>query len=274
MKTIQKAFVALGMAAAAVVPMMAAPTVLAADTDYYSPARGYQPGQEPNFASLNSVYGKTSTSANIIEDERKFVRIIDGDGKLVTDMTLQAGKEYTVYVFVRNDAKTNSESTIAKDVKLSVTFPSFIAKGDTGEVVGKITSSNASPNEIKANIKLKAAENMALQYKVNSAKLYNAYNALESSAIAVPDAMFTASGTLIGLTSLNGWIAGGAENAGSINFMLMTTAADAPVTTPNTGPTEVMIGIAFVLAVGGGVAGFTVSRRKASLLVQRARGRK
>ena len=271
MKTIKKVFAVLGLAVA--VPMAIAPSALAAN-DYYSPERnGYTQGNEPESqVIINSVTNNNQGSTNAIGDERKFVRIVDTDGKLVTDKTLEAGKTYQVYVFFRNDAKNNTEATIARDVKLAIEFPAFLEKGETGNLTGTITSTNAVPAKITATAKLTAKENMALQYKVNSAGLYTSYRA--TTPLPVSDALFTSAGTLIGLNELDGRLAGGAENSGNVVFTLITTKADAPITTPNTGPTEVLIGIASVLAVGGGATAWFVTRRSAAKMMRQAKGRK
>lgn len=278
MKTIKKAVVALGMVAAAVAPMMAAPMTYAADADYFTPARtGYKLGSEPARAVLNSVTDNNQGNANAIGDERKFVRIYDAEGKLVSDRTLEAGKEYEVYVFFRNDA--NNTSAVAEDVRLSMSFPAYLAKDAVGDLKGTITSTKTEYPTITSTVKIKAAENMAVQYKVGSSKRYTQYAGTATTAVDLPEnELFSSRGTLLGLTASDGRLVGGAGNSGHVSFTIMTTKSDGPIsgptTTPNTGPTEVLVGIACVLAVGGGAGMWFMTRRSATKAMRQAKGRK
>ena len=282
MKTIKKAFVALGMAAAAMTPVVAAPSAMAASS--FGPQRSYTMATQPTTTVLNSITDNNKGGANnakAIGDERYFVRIIGADGALEKDMTIEPGKRYNVYIFFRNDSSdTNSFAT---GTKMSVSIPQTIKKGETGDLRATITSDNALLKSIWATAGLTASDNMKLYYKLDSnntdapdAMLWNQYN--NTSGIAMPTSLFTSAGALLGMSSpLEGSVRGGDNNAGSVTFTLMTEAWDGsstPSSTPATGPTEVLIGIASVLAVGGGAGAWFMTRRSATKALRQAKGRK
>lgn len=282
MKTIKKAVAVLGAAVATVVPMVAAPAAMASS---YGPTRtDYTTATRPTSTVFNSVMDNNASGANnakAIGDERYFVRIIGANGDLEKDATLEPGKRYNVYIFFRNDS--SSASSIATGSKMSISIPIALEKGKTGELKATITSDNANPKSVWATAGLTASDNMKLYYKLDSnntdapdAMLWNQFN--NTSGIAMPASLFTSAGALLGMSSpLEGSVRGGDNNAGSVTFTLMTEAWDGsstPTSTPNTGPAEVFIGIACVLAVGGGAGALIMSRRSTARALRQAKGRK
>ena len=82
------------------------------------------------------------TNNSAIGDEREFVRIVDkaAGGKYVTEMEIEANKDYEVYIYYHNNAsrtlndKAHNYKGVAYNTKLATDFPSKLAAGERGQV--------------------------------------------------------------------------------------------------------------------------------------------
>lgn len=125
------------------------------------------------YPTFNSI-----TNNPTLGDERNFVRVREyGDPNPDGDeVTLEVGKEYEIAIYYHNNAASNYNASgkgIAENVRMRTEFPSYLEAGQSAQVVGFITSSNANPGEVWDSAYLNAHEPVYLNYVVNSAVLHN-----------------------------------------------------------------------------------------------------
>lgn len=259
---------------------------LAAGTDVlaWGPERPTFTNHDPaEYATFNSIIDNAA-----VGDERDFVRIVEKNtGKeYVSDLELEAGKQYEVYIYYHNDAsKTYNDAKynykgVARGVSVSTSFPLELTKGEVGMVNGKIKADNTEPRAVWDEAYVRAREAMTLHYVEGSAKIYNA-GPVNGSVLSTK--IFSEEGTLIGFSELRGMILGCDEYSGHIIYTIQTQAVDAPVTPPvedvpdalpETGPAEVFLAVALVIVVTAGVVYFVKTRKAVSKATKKAKGRK
>ncbi len=154
-----------------------------------------------------------------IGDERNFVGIREkGTNDLWSDnMTVQPGKEYTVRVYVHNNAATSlnaSGAGIAHDTTARVNLPT--TTGKSIQVDGQISASNASPKDVWDQAVFNSTQDFNLAYVAGSLKYEN--NAFGAAGAALPESIFTQTGAKLGYDSLNGEMPGCFQYAGYISF--------------------------------------------------------
>ena len=125
------------------------------------------------YPTFNSI-----TNNPQLGDERNFVRVkkADTDDKTSDEVVLEVGQEYEVQIYYHNNAASNYNASgkgIAENVRMRTEFPSYLEAGQSAQVVGFITSSNANPGEVWDSAYLNAHEPVYLNYVVNSAVLHN-----------------------------------------------------------------------------------------------------
>lgn len=220
-------------------------------------------------------------------DERDFVRIAEkGVGAYTSDLTIEAGKQYEVYIYYHNNASGTYNSTtygrkgVARDVRLKANFPDYLAKGEVGEIWAEISATNTDPTAVWDEAYVRAQEPMTLHFVTGSAKIYNDWAA--SGSVLSMD-MFGTTGTFLGMDELNGVIWGCDEYSGYVTYTIQTQAVDASVVTseenlpealPETGPAEVFLAVALIVVVGAGVVYFVKTHKAVTKATRKAKGKK
>lgn len=258
--------------------------VMGTDALAWGPERPTFTNSDPaEYATFNSI-----TDNAAVGDERDFVRIVEKNtgNKYVSDLELEAGKQYEVYIYYHNDAsKTYNDAKynykgVARGVSVSTSFPLELAQGEVGAVNGKIKADNTDPLAVWDEAYVRAREAMTLHYVEGSAKIYNG-GPVNGSVLSTK--LFSEEGTLIGYSELRGLVLGCDEYSGHIIYTIQTQAVDAPVVTPpvevpealpETGPAEVFLAVALVIVVVAGVAYFVRTRKAVSKATKKAKGRK
>ena len=218
------------------------------------------PAMVPTFNSI--------TDNPTIGDERNFVRIAEkgANGTFEDEIKLEPGKEYEVYIGYHNDAATETNydgSGIAQQVKLSSTFPKKVVVGERAKVSAVISAANTVPEKVWDEAYITADTNVELAYIAGSAKIYNGWD-INGSVLSMD--LFTEDGTYLGVDELNGMVFGCAEYSGHVIYTFrakeIETVGETCATNPNlegckempnTGPVEVVLAIAIILGIAGGV---------------------
>ena len=167
------------------------------------------------------------TNNSAIGDEREFVRIVDkaAGGKYVTEMEIEANKDYEVYIYYHNNAsrtlndKAHNYKGVAYNTKLATDFPSKLAAGERGQVYASISSPTATPEKVWDEAFITAKEDMTLHYVTGSAKIHNSW---DTNGAIVLTYMFSPEGTYLGMNELNGMIFGCGEYSGFITYKIRT----------------------------------------------------
>lgn len=277
----------VGAAVALAMPLMLAPATLA-----WGPERPSYTNENPaDHAVFNSI-----TNNAAVGNEFDFVRIEEkSSGRPYTSkIDVEAGKQYEVYIYYHNDAsKTYNDSAhnrvgVARDVRLSSSFPLELKAGEEGTVSGKIMASNTDPKEVWDEAFITAKQDMTLHYVEGSAKIYNKY-AVNGSVLSTN--LFSDMGTFIGLNELNGVILGCEEYSGQIVYTIQTVAAGAPVPEPEpkpetpvesvipdelpaTGPVEIVLAIVVVTLIVAGVIYWSKTQKAVKRTTRKVKGKK
>ena len=247
-----------------------------------------------NHAVFNSI-----TNNAAVGDERDFVRVAEkkADGSAVyrSDISVEPGKEYEVYIYYHNDASSTYNDAahnyvgVARNTRLRASFPSSLKAGERGTIVGEITSSTTDPEAVWDEAYITATADMTLHYVAASARIYNDW---ETSGSVLSTNLFSAQGTFLGSSELSGVINGCDEFSGQVVFTILTKAvedeepvvSETPVETPDTpevpeelpttGPAEIVLAVVVVLAVGAGVFYYVQTHKAVKKATRKARGRK
>jgi len=296
--------------------LLTVPLLVSTPAMAWGPERPTYTNQKPaDHATFNSI-----TNNAAVGDERDFVRIEEkSSGRAYSsEVILEAGKQYEVYIYYHNDAsETYNDAAhnyvgVARDVKLSSSFPEKLAANERQAVMGKITSSNASPTAVWDEAYVTAKQDMTLHYVTASARIYNQW-AVNGSVLAT--ALFSPDGVLLGLNELNGVILGCDKYSGQIVYTIQTKAVETggdpdpepqpepqepepepeptdpepedgpsnptkpvepivPEELPTTGPAEVALAVVVVLALGAGGFYWYRTHKAVKNVTKKARGRK
>ena len=111
-----------------------------------------------------------------VGDERNFVRIREANAKdkFADEVKVATGKIYEVYIYYDNDASPSlgdKPKGIARDVRVSSSFPKVISATKKYTVTATISSSNAVPNAVWDGAYLTADEEVVLEYVADSLRL-------------------------------------------------------------------------------------------------------
>ena len=213
------------VATAAIVPF--------ASSSAYGPERKTFTMKSPaDYVSFNSI-----TDNPALGDERNFVRIkeVGTSDKYRDSVKVTAGKEYEVYVYFHNNAKSSlnydaNASGIAKNVRIATGLSTWtINSSKKSKVSAVLSSSNANPTEVwdEAYLETDSTKDIVLKYVSASATMHNGYDA--NGATISSDYLFSSKGALIGEKELNGYIPGCAEYSGYITYRLKADKADSTV---------------------------------------------
>lgn len=300
----------------AVLTMTGLPLALGNSASAWGPVRETYTNKHPaDHATFNSI-----TDNAAIGDERDFVRIEEkSSGRpYASELILEPGKQYEVYIYYHNDASEtyNDEdhnlAGVARDVRLSSSFPASLKKHERAAVTGKITSSNAVPSAVWDEAYVTAKEAITLHYVIGSAKIYNQWG-VNGSVLSTN--LFSNQGTFLGLNALNGVILGCDKYSGQVVYTIQTKAVEPdklepeepkpeepvdpvepdpdepepeaptnPVTPtepeevpkelPSTGPAEIMLAVVVVLAIVAGGVYWWKTHKAVKKATKRAKGKK
>ena len=187
----------------------------------WGPSRTTFSMKEPaDYIAFNSI-----TDNNVVGDERNFVRIGEsGSEKSLADyLDVQAGKEYAVWIFFHNNAKSRLNKIgkgISTRTAISCLLPDYVSKDHPAKISAIISSVNANPNEVwdSAVFESESEEKIKLSYIEGSAKIYSQgkINKMELD----PKQLFSKTGAYIGYDALDGDVPGCSEYSGHIIFRL------------------------------------------------------
>lgn len=192
----------------AVFAIIAAALIIPATLFAWGPTRPtYTMAHPADHVTFNSI-----TDNPNIGDERNFVGIREKgtNNKWSDDMTVQNGKEYTVRLYVHNNAAANLK-LVAQNVKATFNLPTTTGKSIT--VDGFIDSTNASPKEVYDSAKFTSSTDFNLAYVKNSLIYEN-----NVKTFTLPESIFTSAGAKLGYNSMNGQIPGCIHYAGYVSF--------------------------------------------------------
>ena len=266
---------------------LAMPLMLATNVSAWGPERPTYTNENPaDHATFNSI-----TNNAAVGDERDFVRIEEkGSGRAYSsDITIEAGKQYEVYIYYHNDASgTYNDSQhdyvgVAREVRLSSNFPDELVAGERGTVSATITSTTTDPAAVWDEAYITAKEALTLHYVEGSAKIYNDWG-VNGSVLSTN--LFSEAGTFLGLNELNGIILGCDEYSGHVNYTIQTYAVETeepipeepepvvPEELPNTGPFEIGLAIVIVVAIIAGIVYWRHTSKAVKHATRRAKGKK
>jgi len=192
----------------AVIAIIAAAVIIPATLFAWGPSRPtYTMASPADHVTFNSI-----TDNPNIGDERNFVGIREkGTSNLWSDnMTVQSGKEYTVRMYVHNNAAANL-NLVANNVTAKFNLPT--TTGKSIQVDGFVSSSNASPSEVYDGATFNNGTDFNLAY-VSGSLIYEN----NVSTFNLPESIFTSSGAQLGYSSMNGNIPGCIQYAGYVSF--------------------------------------------------------
>lgn len=180
-----------------------------------------------NYVTFNSI-----TNNPAYGDERDFVHIKEAsqpNSAYTNQVNLEPNKEYDVYVYYHNNAKSSlnaSGTGVAKDVKLRMDMPADVKAGTNAAISGYISASNANPGTVYDEAWGKATSDLSLRYVPDSATINN-FGATNGQKL--PSSLMT-TGAALGYDTLNGTVPGCNEYSGYVKFKITTVQPNFEVT--------------------------------------------
>lgn len=219
-----KKFKHISMVGAAVATMVLAQAVAPAAMAWGPERTTYIMNAPAKKAVFNSI-----TDNAAVGDERDFVRIVEKgiNGTYTSDLTIEAEKEYEVFIYFHNDASTTYNDPsynyvgVAQNTRVSSSFPTSLKAGEVGKIFGRITSTSTDPAAVWDEAYVRAKQDLTLHYVSGSAKIYNRWQANGS---VLSQSLFTDTGTFIGMNQLNGVVPGCDIYSGQVVYTLQTHA--------------------------------------------------
>lgn len=206
----------------ALVAVAAAAVIVPASLMAWGPDRPTYTWENPaNHVTFNSI-----TNNPAYGDERNFVRIKEASAPNSTytdNIQLQPGKEYELYIYYHNNARTElnaSGAGVAQNTKLRMEMPAIVKAGQTAAINGYISASNAQPQTVWDEARATTNQDVALRYVPGSATV-SSFGAVNGQKL--PDSVWT-TGAALGFDSLNGVLPGCNEFAGYVKMRIVTDA--------------------------------------------------
>ena len=195
----KKTFVIFGLIAATLVP---------AALWAWGPSRTTFTMDEPaSYVTFNSITDNPS-----VGDERNFTRIREtGSSTWADSVTVQEGKEYTIRMYVHNNAASNLNLT-ATNVRAALNLPLNTYTTDF-TVNGFISADNSNPAKVWDQVIVRSDKEFRLN--VVSAKYFNNVTGTDNGW-TLGNELFTENGALLGYNKLDGKIPGCLQYAGYI----------------------------------------------------------
>jgi uncharacterized repeat protein (TIGR01451 family)/LPXTG-motif cell wall-anchored protein len=211
----------------ALVAIAAAAVIVPATLFAWGPDRPTYTIEHPaDHVTFNSI---TNNPAH--GDERNFVQVKPSDAPnsaYAESVNLEAGKEYTVYIYYHNNAASNLNASgkgIAQNAYVRAALPAVV--NGSANVVGHVGASNAKPQtDFWDEATFKSSSFMALRYVDGSATIHNFG---QTNGKQLPDSIIN-SGTPLGFNALDGKLPGCNEYAG---YVTLKVKADQPNFTVN-----------------------------------------
>jgi len=142
-----------------------------------------------------------------VGDERNFVSVRDAsittDGGWQDNVTAVAGKEYTIRVYVHNNA-ASSLNLKATNTRVKVGLPSNTAK--SLDFTGYVSADNANPGQVWDDAGLTSSSDFNIAYVPGSAWIYN--NATGPNGRQLSDSIVTSAGAPVGYDKNDGVVPG------------------------------------------------------------------
>jgi uncharacterized repeat protein (TIGR01451 family)/LPXTG-motif cell wall-anchored protein len=179
-----------------------------------------------NYVTFNSI-----TDNPVHGDERNFMQVREASASNETysdDISLQANKEYVMYVYYHNNASTTLNDAahgyagIAKGAYVKAEVPGVVTKGSNGtKAVGYVGAANANPAQVWDDVNFKNATtgDLSLNYVPGSTTIHNFG---KTNGQTLSDSIVT-TGATIGYDALNGEVPGCNEFSGFVTFRFKTT---------------------------------------------------
>lgn len=166
------------------------------------------------------------TDSSSIGDERQFVTIREkGSGaKDDSKILIEPGKEYEVDIYFHNHAhlelntEENDYGGVAQNVKVACHYSNYIDTEKPGIVSATIASTNTDPGRIWSSVELSSNEHIKLRYKEGTAVIHSGWS---TGGEQLPETLFDATGTFIGMDDLDGIVFAGGKYADHIEFILV-----------------------------------------------------
>lgn len=207
----------------AVIAILAAAIIVPAAVFAWGPNRATFTTKEPaNYITFNSIVDNPA-----IGDERNFMQVREASASNETyadSISLTAGKEYVVFMYYHNNAKSNL-NLVATGTYAKTELPAIVAKGSAGtKANGYIGASNANPTQVWDDISFKnsTAGDIALRYVPGSTTIHN-FGATDG--MTLPDTIAT-TGTPLGYNAIDGKVPGCNEFAGYVTFRVKADQAN------------------------------------------------
>lgn len=183
------------------------------------------PANRPTFTSANPadyVVFNAITDNPEHGDERNFVLVREaGKGTYVNELKLQPGKEYEVYSYFHNNAKsrlnTGEGVGIARNARMSADVPTVVKPGERGKISTSIIADNANPQKVWDEAYVTTDSTVALRYVPGSAVIHSG-GAVNGKILS--DSLFSTTGTFLGYSQLNGVLPGCADYAGYVVYRI------------------------------------------------------
>lgn len=198
----------------AAVAIVAAAVIVPATLFAWGPDRPTYTIEHPaDHVTFNSI---TNNPAH--GDERNFVQVKPAtapDSAYAESVNLEAGKEYTVYMYYHNNAASNLNASgkgIAHGTYVRAALPAIV--NGSANVVGHVGASNAQPKDVWDEASFKSTSDIAVRYIPGSATIHS-FGAVNGKKLA--DSIVT-TGAPIGYSDLNGELPGCNEYAGYVTF--------------------------------------------------------
>jgi uncharacterized repeat protein (TIGR01451 family)/LPXTG-motif cell wall-anchored protein len=199
----------------------------------WGPGRATFTEQQPaSYVTFNSI-----TNNSFYGDERQFVTVKDASntatGGWSDKVNVEPGKEYVVRLYVHNNAADNL-NLVAENVRASATVPT--TTGKSVPISAFVSSSNANPNKVWADVTLNSDKDFNLAYVPGSATFHNNAVGKAPQGVALPDSIVTATGAQLGYEQLDGKMPGCFKYSGYVYFKVKPQFA--PEQTPSVSLTK------------------------------------
>jgi len=206
----------------AIVAIAAAAVIIPASLNAWGPNRTLFTTEKPApYVTLNSITDNPSHGY-----EPNFMQVREASASNTTyvdEISLEAGKEYVMYMYYHNNAAANL-NLVANDSYAKAELPAVVPKGSAGTVAnGYVGASNANPTQVFDDVKFKnsTAGDIALRYVPGSTTIHSK-GAVDGKTMS--DSIVT-TGAPIGYYALDGKVPGCDEFAGYVTFRFV---ADQP----------------------------------------------
>ena len=186
----------------------------------------YSNDSQAPYAVFNSIIDNSA-----VGDDRNFVRIGEANSTepYSDELQVEPGKEYEVYIYFRNDADPETNSTgygVATDTRVSTGYPVELKAGEKGMISGIVSWSyvtpenpdNPSDGKVWDEAYITSEDDVSIKIKAASAIIHNGG---EVDGEILSTSLFSEKGTPIGYNKLEGTIPGGADYSGYITYTLV-----------------------------------------------------